>query len=119
MAGVRPQSERERSEGVVKASEGLSIPLTDPGEARGPADKRSAAGALAARERHGTDVGLAAVAADATAGQPPGTVYLGLSFGRGPHAGEHVQRVVLPGDRGRLREYTVISLLNYLRGFAL
>ena len=87
----------------------------DAGEAHGPAAERAAAGAEAARRRLGTDVGLAAVAANPAAGQPPGTVFLALAFGPGPHAGPHVERVILPGDRGRLREYTVISLLNYLR----
>ena len=71
------------------------------------------AGSLAARmrEEHKADVGLAAIAPDASDPQPPGTVYLGLAIG----AARHGERVVLPGNRAMMREYAVINLLNFLR----
>ena len=62
----------------------------------------------------GTDVGLAATGgADRTerAERPPGTVILGLALGGRLSAAT----VRLPGDPTRMRQFAVISLLNYLR----
>ncbi|MDA0824414.1 MAG: CinA family nicotinamide mononucleotide deamidase-related protein [Proteobacteria bacterium] len=42
---------------------------------------------------------------------PPGTTFLGIST---PNSTD-VEQVRLPGDRERIRQYSVISLLNYLR----
>jgi nicotinamide-nucleotide amidase len=44
-------------------------------------------------------------------GQPVGTVHLGIAFGDYIEA----QSTQLPGDRARVREYGVISLLNFVR----
>jgi nicotinamide-nucleotide amidase len=77
-----------------------------------PAPDAAVAGAIDARERIGADVGLAVVAPMPETGEPLGTVYIALVFGAGQPI---VQRVVLPGDRVRLREYAVISALNVLR----
>ena len=44
-------------------------------------------------------------------GQPVGTVHLGIAFGDYVEA----QSTQLPGDRARVREYGVISLLNFVR----
>ena len=60
------------------------------------------------------DVGIATTGAAGPSeqeGQAAGTVHLGLAFG------EHIdaQTTHLPGDRTRVREYSVISLLNFLR----
>ena len=78
-------------------------------------EEASEAGAVAAagrlRDRFGTDVGVAAICAEENDGQPRGTVYLGIALaGR-----QHATSVALPGDRNRLRNYAVISLLNFLR----
>ena len=70
--------------------------------------------ALGVRKRLGADVGIATTGVAGPAeqeGHPPGTVFLGLAHG--DHA-EAVQ-VRLPGDRQRVREYAVISVLNLLR----
>jgi nicotinamide-nucleotide amidase len=42
---------------------------------------------------------------------PPGTTFLGIST----PSSTDVEQVRLPGDRERIRQYSVISLLNYLR----
>ena len=70
--------------------------------------------ALGVRKRLGADVGIATTGVAGPAeqeGHPPGTVFLGLAYG------DHVEalRVRLPGDRRRVREYAVISVLNLLR----
>jgi nicotinamide-nucleotide amidase len=44
-------------------------------------------------------------------GQPVGTVFLGLAMGDTSEA----QRVRLPGDRQRIRQYAVISAVDLLR----
>lgn len=65
----------------------------------------------AVRERLNTDVGLAAIAPEAPRDRMVGTVFLGLAHDGRIDTGE----VRLPGDRNRLRQYTVISLLDFLR----
>ena len=70
-----------------------------------------AAGVRAALE---VDVGLATTGVagpDEQEGQPVGTLFMGLAIG---------DRVLsegarLPGDRNRIRQYSVISALNFLR----
>ena len=62
----------------------------------------------------GADVGISTTGVAGPTeqeGQPVGTVHLGLAIG------EHIEAQVthLPGDRARIREYGVISLLNFLR----
>jgi nicotinamide-nucleotide amidase len=76
-----------------------------------PPESRAAAAATDVRTRLGTSVGLAAIAPRPEEGHPPGTVFAGLAVGEE----SEVERVVLPGDRNRLREYAVISLLNFTR----
>ena len=44
-------------------------------------------------------------------GMRPGTVFIGLATGDGASA----ERIQLPGDRARIREFSVISALNLLR----
>jgi len=84
------------------------IPRSGPGIA---GEVRAADLAKKVADLNQTDVGLACIAPDGTEGQPPGTVFLGLSI-RGAAQGE---RVVLPGNRAMMREYAVINLLNFLR----
>ena len=60
------------------------------------------------------DVGIATTGVAGPAeqeGQPVGTVWLGLALGEQVEA----QLVRLPGDPSRVRQYGVISVLNFLR----
>ena len=82
----------------------------------GPVVSADAAKAMAAgvREHLGADVGIATTGVAGPAeqeGHPPGTAFLGLAHGGSPEA----IWVRLPGDRRRVREYAVISVLNLLR----
>jgi len=86
------------------------------GVPEGPVISADAAEAMArgVRERLGADVGIATTGVagpEEQEGHPRGTVFLGLAHGG---SAEAVQ-VRLPGDRRRVREYAVISLLNMLR----
>jgi nicotinamide-nucleotide amidase len=83
-------------------------PLVPPTE---PAEVRSLRQARLAREQFGTDIGLAVVAAERDEGARPGTVFITAAFRDTPHS----DMTVLPGDRRRMREYGVISAMNFLR----
>ena len=70
--------------------------------------------ALGVRKELDAEIGIATTGAAGPAeqeGHPPGTVFLGLAHR--DHA--EALRVRLPGDRRRIREYAVISVLNLLR----
>lgn len=86
------------------------------GVAEGPVVNAQAAMAMAdgVRKLFGTDVGLATVGVAGPAEeeeQPVGTVYIGIALGEDIDA-RHLR---LPGDRERIRQYSVISLLDLLR----
>ena len=86
------------------------------GVPKGPVVSTDAAKAMAlgVRERLGADIGIATTGVAGPAeqeGHPRGTVFLGLAHGESAEA----LRVRLPGDRRRVREYAVISVLNLLR----
>jgi nicotinamide-nucleotide amidase len=92
------------------------VKFTHLGVPEGPVVTAAAAAAMAAGVRRllDADVGLATTGVAGPAeqeGQPVGTVFLGLAIG------ERVESTVvrLPGDRNRIRQYGVISLLNFLR----
>ncbi len=77
---------------------------------------REAAAALASavRSHLGTDIGLATTGEHdlgKIAGTTAGTTYLGIAIGDEVR----VEEVRLPGDRERVRQFSVISLLNALR----
>ena len=74
-------------------------------------EARSLRDAVAAREQFGADIGVAVVAADRDEGHRPGTVFITAAFRDTPHT----DMTVLPGDRRRMREYGVISAMNFLR----
>lgn len=70
--------------------------------------------ALAVCQVLGADVGLAITGVTEPGepqDQPVGTVFLGLAIA----GAAEVQQVRLPGDRERIRQFSVISLLNLLR----
>ncbi len=86
------------------------------GVPEGPVVSDEAVQAMAAGARRvlGADVGLAVsgvAGPDPQEGIAPGTVYVGLALG------EEVDSTVLrlPGDRARIRQFTVISALDWLR----
>jgi nicotinamide-nucleotide amidase len=86
------------------------------GVPEGPVVGAEAAEAMASAARRllGADVGLAVTGVAGPAeqdGQPVGTVFIGLALGDDVES-THLQ---LPGDRRRIREFTVISALNLLR----
>jgi nicotinamide-nucleotide amidase len=76
-----------------------------------PGAVRAAEAAAQVRTRLGTTVGLAAVAAAPGEGHPPGTVFLSANI----DGADHPEKVALTPDRRRMREFSVISLLNLLR----
>jgi nicotinamide-nucleotide amidase len=81
------------------------------GPAGGPPDKRVQAAAAKVRSEFGTRVGLAAVAPEAAEGFGPGAVFLAADI----DGACHVEKMLQPPDRRRMREFSVISLLNLLR----
>lgn len=74
-------------------------------------EQRSLRDAAAARDAFGTDVGLAVVAADRDEGHQPGTVFITAVV----EGATHADMTVLQSDRQRMREYGVISAMNFLR----
>jgi nicotinamide-nucleotide amidase len=74
----------------------------------------TAALAAAVRKTLGAEVGLATTAIDDSTripGMRPGTVFIGIAMDEELKA----ERIQLPGDRERIREFSVISALNLLR----
>jgi nicotinamide-nucleotide amidase len=82
-------------------------PFDDAGDDAG----RVLAAARRARSDFGTDIGIAAGLPATPDPERPGDVHLGLVL----PDGEYATVVGLPGDRTRLRNYAVISLLDFLR----
>jgi nicotinamide-nucleotide amidase len=68
--------------------------------------------AIGARRLTGADIGLASAGLlEADGERPAGLVLLGIATG----GDSEVREVRLPGDRSRIRQYSVISLLDLLR----
>lgn len=70
--------------------------------------------AEAVRQALGADIGISTTGlhdVDLPSDLPPGTTFLGLATA----SGTDVEKVPFPGDRERIRQFAVISLLNYLR----
>jgi len=70
--------------------------------------------AAAVRQVFGADIGIATTGLHdlpTTGDRAQGTTFLAIAT----QAGTEVEQVRLPGDRERVRQYAVISLLNYLR----
>jgi nicotinamide-nucleotide amidase len=74
-------------------------------------EQRAGAAAAEARKRFGTNVGLAAITPEASEGHAPGTVCLAVAI----ENAQHLETIVLPPDRKRMREFAVINMLNFLR----
>jgi competence/damage-inducible protein CinA-like protein len=82
-------------------------------EALGGLSDRAAAAAAAAQAEFGSTVGAAAIAGPARQSGGPSTAPVALAASIGERRlGEEI---ILPADRGRLRDFAVISLLNMLR----
>ena len=113
LTGVPGAGEVVRGGLVAYASD---IKFEHLGVPEGPVVSGEAAGAMAAGVRRllHADVGIATTGVAGPAeqeGQPVGTVWLGLALGEQVEA----QLVRLPGDPSRIRQYGVISVLNFLR----
>ena len=76
-----------------------------------PGEDRALAAAVRVQSEFRTNVGLAAVAPGAKENELPGTVFFGCVIGDQQSA----LRGSLPGDRNRMRNYSVIGVLNFLR----
>jgi nicotinamide-nucleotide amidase len=89
----------------------LGATIATGGGGEGSPEQRAVAAARSARAKFEAGAGFAVIAPRADEGHPPGTTYSAIALGEG----EQTDRVVLPGDRSRWREYAVISLLNFVR----
>jgi len=85
--------------------------IVGPPPAEGAGEAGAAAAAAEARARFGADIGVAALAPAPHEDLPRGTVFLAVAT----PSGGRTATVALPGDRRRLRDYAVISLLDLLR----
>lgn len=107
------------ADGVLRGSvvsPGGALQGTALGLADSPPATPDGAAAMAdgVRAALGADVGIATLAAPESPDSEKnrrGTIYLGLALNGRAESHE----VHLPGDRNRVRQYAVISLLNYLR----
>ncbi len=100
-------------DGALTTFKGATIaqdrdPIATP--AIGP-DARSARDAKSVAQQFEADIGLAVVAADRDEGQRPGTVFITAVI----RGAVHGDVTVLQSDRRRMREYGVISALNFVR----
>jgi len=113
MVAVPGASDWFRGGVVAYASEVKHTVLDVP---EGPVISEAAAKAMAdgVRRRLGADIGLSTTGVAGPTeqeGQPPGTVWLGLAIGDDIDA----IQIRLPGDRDRVRQMAVISLVDRLR----
>ena len=76
-----------------------------------PADERSFQLAETARQAQSADIGLAAIAPPPDENMRPGTVIAAASI----NGQKATQTFVLFSDRTRMRNYSVISALDFLR----
>jgi nicotinamide-nucleotide amidase len=113
LTDVPGASEVVRGGVVAYASE---VKFRELGVPEGPVISAECASAMAAgvRDRLGADVGVATTGVAGPTeqeGHPVGLVYVAIALG------DHVEarEVRLPGDRRRVREFGVISVLNLLR----
>ena len=103
--------------GIVSYASDVKFSLL--GVPEGPVVSSNAAIAMAdgVRRALGADIGLAVTGVagpDEQDGQPVGTVFVGVSGLMATDRGASIQ-LRLPGDRERVRQFSAISALNYLR----
>jgi nicotinamide-nucleotide amidase len=98
---------------ALKTFRGARLGAVAGGDAGAPLRQRAEAAARQARQDFATTVGVAAIAGPARQGQGPSTAPVALAALIGEH--QHGEEIILPADRGRLRDFAVISLLNLLR----
>jgi nicotinamide-nucleotide amidase len=101
----------ERLSAVDWAMETFRGGKVAPGRRAEPAERLAASAAAEVRSEFDADVGLAAVAPAPSEGYAPGAVFLGVDI----QGTARAERVMLTPDRRRMREFSVISLLNLLR----
>ena len=112
MTGGVISARLSEADSAMKTFIGATISADDrDADRRHKGDGRAAAAAHDLRTTLGADVAIAAAAPGPNEDQPPGTVFLGISIGDRQLS----ERIALPGDRKRVRNYAVISLLNFLR----
>jgi nicotinamide-nucleotide amidase len=109
-----PGASRVFRGGVVAYASEVKFDLLDVPE--GPVVTEEAAMAMAdgVRRRLKADVGLAVTGVagpDPQDGMPPGTVFFGMAMGDDVEA----RPMRMPGDRERIRTFSTISLLDWLR----
>lgn len=113
LSAIKNAREVFRGGMVVGDAESQARVLDVPG-ATAPNPELTVALADAVRRKFGADVGIASTGVDtsmAPSDLRPGTVFLSLAIGEDRVS----ERVRLPGDPERVREFSVISLLNFLR----
>jgi len=93
----------------MKTFKGATISDSPITEATG--QKRAIQAAKHVLKVYDTDVGVSAITPEPSENRPRGTVYLGVIIAND----EFSEEVALPGDRNRLRNFAVISLMNYCR----
>jgi nicotinamide-nucleotide amidase len=76
-----------------------------------PGPNRAAAAAQSARAYFSSDIGIAAILPEDREDYPPGTVFIAISM----QGVRKSRSITLPGALSRMRSYSVISLLDYLR----
>jgi nicotinamide-nucleotide amidase len=92
---------------------GARVGVGAPDAARLPPEQRAAAMAAKVRTDFGTDVGIAAIAGEVSGTGTSRTAPVSLAVAI--REAKHGETVILPADRNRLRDFSVISLLNLLR----
>jgi nicotinamide-nucleotide amidase len=90
---------------------GASISREVPRAGAPGAEERAVSAAAQVRTALGADVGLAAIAPEPGEGHAAGAVFLCANIAGTAHR----EKVLLMPDRRRMREFSVISLLNLLR----
>jgi nicotinamide-nucleotide amidase len=101
--------------GVVSYDPEVKYSVLDVPEGPVVSARTAAAMATGVRRLLGADVGLGVTGVagpDSLEGEPPGTVFLSAVVG---DAEPVTTRVLLPGDRQRVRQFACISLLDMLR----
>ena len=90
---------------------GSIVRLHDEKNLKIPGPNRAAAAAQSARAYFSSDIGIAALLPEENEDYAPGTVFIAISM----QGVRKSRSITLPGALSRMRSYSVISLLDYLR----